>query len=60
MDISKFTRNEVVPLYVDLICKEATQAEIIELNQAIIKKWSNSALIYIKEKAWRYVRLHID
>ena len=52
-DVAKMKRDEVVPYYADLIKQQATPAEIIDMNQKILSKWSNSGLLYIKIKAWR-------
>lgn len=54
-DVSKLTRDRVVPYYIDLICMNRTDEEVIRVNQLILSKWKPSGLIYIKEKAWRYV-----
>lgn len=57
MDLTKMTRKDVIPLYVDLIKKGVgSSPEIINFNMNIINRWSNSALIYIKEEAWKIIK----
>lgn len=45
----------MVPIYVNLIKSNPNQEEIIKINNMIIERWSSSALIYIKDKAWKIV-----
>lgn len=52
-DLSKMTRDEVVPYYLSMLPSAVPQAEIIRVNQLIIRRWSNAALVYIKEAAWK-------
>lgn len=54
-DVSTLKRDDVIPYYVDLITSNASVEEVKRVNQLIIKKWSASALLYIKNKAWRQV-----
>lgn len=54
-DITGLTRDQVVLLYIDLILSDAPQDRVVNFNQMILSKWSNSALIYIKEKSWREI-----
>jgi hypothetical protein len=56
-DLSAMTRNDIVPYYVALINGEAdpSSKEVIRINSLIMEKWSASALLYIKEKAWKIV-----
>jgi hypothetical protein len=35
-----------------ILSKENDQEVISKINQAIIKRWSNSALLFIKNLAW--------
>jgi hypothetical protein len=55
-DISKLTRDQVVPIYVDHITSDPPEHITKALNELIIERWSNKALIYIKEKAWKEIR----
>lgn len=53
-------RDDIVPYYVDLIKRTrhdspADKKEIVAYNQLIMSVWSNSALVYIKEKAWKEI-----
>jgi hypothetical protein len=50
-----YVQAEIFPMYANLIVDGATDEEIIRINQMIIAKWSNAALILIKDKAWRIV-----
>jgi len=50
------TRNYIVPIYVRLILDDTVSDERIKkFNHAIIKRWSISGLLYIKNKAWKIV-----
>jgi hypothetical protein len=51
------TRDRIVPYYIDLIIRDNDpfSDEVKRINQLILSKWSNSGLIYIKEKAWKQV-----
>lgn len=56
INVSKLTRNEVVPFYKDLILMDAADPfgdEAIRINNLILSKWTSAGLIYIKEKAWK-------
>ena len=48
-------RDDVIPVYVNLIRSTPSQSEVQEVNNFIINRWSKSALIYIKDKAWRII-----
>ena len=48
-----FTRKDVAATYAILIQKG--QQEWSEINKAIIKRWSKSALLWIKAEAWKIV-----
>lgn len=48
-----FTRADVAKTYAILIQKG--HKEWTAINQAIMKRWSKSALIWIKTQAWKYV-----
>ena len=50
---------DVVPIYVDLI-RQMPDSPALEVNKAIIEKWSRSALLRIKTKAWRIVETNRD
>jgi len=54
--VEKLKRKDVVPYYVDLIKSLPNSEEVIRVNQLILSKWSNSGLLYIKEKAWASLR----
>lgn len=54
-------RNDIVPLYCEFILesmklKDPLTEQCIVANQSIIIRWSESALIYIKEKAWKTLK----
>ena len=55
LPISK--RDEIVPLYAELIMLAHLTGdfEVKEVNQAIIEKWSYSAMDYILNNAWKIV-----
>lgn len=53
-DVSKMTRDQVVPYYVDLIYAGQNK-DTLRINNLILSRWSDSGLIYIKEAAWRIV-----
>ena len=48
-------RDDIIPVYVNLIRSTPSQSEVQEVNNFIINRWSKSALIYIKDKAWRII-----
>lgn len=50
-NVSNMVRSEVVPYYIDLIISNASDNEVIRVNKLILSKWSNSGLLYIKDKA---------
>lgn len=52
-NVTAFTRDELVSLYVHLIRHKASDEVIKKVNDSILTKWSNSGLNYIKEKAWK-------
>ena len=53
--LNRLKRNDIVPLYVDLIKGNASEEEVVFVNKKILSKWSNSGLLYIKDKAWKEV-----
>ncbi len=53
-DVSKMTRLDVVPYYVDMIIF-GDRDETCRVNQLILSKWTSSGLIFIKDKAWKIV-----
>lgn len=59
-DVSKMTRDEVVPYYEFLISSSPSDGEVIRINNLILSKWSNSALTYIKEKAWKLLAKNLQ
>lgn len=56
MDVTDMTRDAVVPYYERLIKENATDEEVVRVNQLILSKWTPSGLIYIKEKAWKRLK----
>lgn len=56
LDLTKLKRDDVVPYYCELIEKDTEQSIIAHVNQRIITRWSVSALLYIKEQAWKALR----
>lgn len=56
-NVSKLTRKDIIPFYVDLICR-GTDPEVVRINNLILTKWSVSGLLWIKEKAWKIVEKH--
>lgn len=55
IDLSKLTRDDVVSFYVMMIEDCSNDLIIADFNKRIINKWSDSALVYIKDKAWKQV-----
>lgn len=54
-DVSKMTRDEVVPHYRSLLAQNKENPfsdEVVRVNQLILTKWKPSGLEYIKNKAW--------
>lgn len=51
--LKDMTRNDVVPIYVKILEDGISRDQIARINNLIIKRWSNAALIYIKDKAWK-------
>ena len=49
------TRNDIVPYYISLIRDRASDEEVIRVNQLILTKWTHRGLLYIKDKAWRFL-----
>lgn len=57
------TRNRMVKVYENIIRLSGIYGDpdVSGLNDAIIKRWSESALMYIKKKAWKAVESnHVD
>jgi hypothetical protein len=52
-DVSKLTREQVVPYYTYLIISNPSDGEVKRMNDLILTKWKVSGLIYIKEHAWK-------
>lgn len=55
---NKCKRDEIVPLYCELINESAKLVDLLseqcfKVNMAIKRKWSESAIEYIKVKAWK-------
>jgi len=58
IDISKLTRKEVIPFYQMLIENHFNELEseiVKSFNSKIMSKWKPSALIYIKDMAWKNI-----
>jgi hypothetical protein len=55
-NVDLLTRNDVVPFYAELIKSNSNYEEVLRVNNLILSKWSNSGLIYIKEKAWKKLK----
>jgi hypothetical protein len=57
-NVDLLTRNDVVPFYAELIKSNPNpnNEEVLRVNNLILSKWSNSGLIYIKEKAWKKLK----
>ena len=53
MKEGKMTRDEMAWVYAGVVSRVRGDYPINLLNEKIIKKWSKSGLIYIKEKAWK-------
>lgn len=54
-DVSKMTRDEVVPYYRALLARNKENPfsdEVVRVNKLILSKWNPSGLEYIKNKAW--------
>lgn len=51
--LKEMTRNDVVPIYVEMLKHTAHPDQIKRINGLIIERWSTSALLYIKVKAWK-------
>ncbi len=46
------TRREVAEIYADII-SYSPSTDVVEINERIQKRWSRSALDYIKRLAWK-------
>jgi hypothetical protein len=51
--LRNMTRNEVVPIYVTMLQENVHPDQVRRINGLIIVRWSTSALLYIKERAWQ-------
>ena len=51
-----YTRADVAKTYSILLQKATPLATFVRINEAIIKRWSPSALRWIKEQAWKKTR----
>ena len=47
------TRLQIVPYYTDLLLRNASDAEVLRINNLILTKWKPTGLLYIKQKAWK-------
>jgi hypothetical protein len=56
IDDAASTRDTIVPLYVRLIHTPGSARICPLINGAIMDRWSQAALHYIKERAWRAER----
>jgi hypothetical protein len=50
----RMKRNNVATTYA-LAIQSSQETDWPRVNQAIIRRWSQSALTYIKERAWKIV-----
>ncbi len=48
-------RQDVIPLYVKIIVEKDAYPDWPAINAIIIERWSKSALMWIKEKAWKQI-----
>ena len=55
-DLNGITQAEVIPMYANIILSGVSDKEIFRINKMIIERWSNSALVRIKDKAWKITR----
>src|SRR5690606_19936202 len=53
VDVSNYTRDQIVPIYTHLIVTLTSDREVKRVNDLILSKWSKSGLLYIKNKAWK-------
>lgn len=51
-----FTRKDVAATYAILLQKPTSKETLVEINKAIIKRWSPAALAWIKEQAWKIAK----
>lgn len=51
--IDGMVRDEMVPIYTHMLFDNADSEDVIRINKMIIERWSTSALLYIKNKAWK-------
>lgn len=51
-----YTRADVAKTYSILLQKNTAKETFVEINKAIIKRWSPSGLRWIKEQAWKIAR----
>lgn len=52
----EFTRKDVARTYSILLQKNTPMDKFVEINKAIIKRWSPSGLRWIKEQAWKIAK----
>lgn len=50
-----YTRADVAKTYAILLQKNTPLDTYVEINKAIIKRWSPTALRWIKEQAWKKI-----
>lgn len=55
-----YTRADVAKTYSILLQKATPLATFVEINKAIIKRWSPSGLRWIKEQAWKIAKAEAD
>ncbi|RYF78884.1 MAG: hypothetical protein EOO39_00250 [Cytophagaceae bacterium] len=60
VNLTGMLRDDVVPYYTDLLIAEKSDQECARVNALIINRWSTSALIYIKEKAWKFYQDYVN
>lgn len=51
--LQSMVRDEMVPVYTAMLFDNVHPDQVQRINSLIIKRWSNAALIYIKDKAWK-------
>ena len=56
----KMTRKDIALIYAFGIRDEPDKTDWAKVNEAIISRWSLSALDYIKNRAWRIIEKGID
>ena len=47
-----FYRNDIATTYALAIMQKTEKVDWAKVNRAILERWSHSALVYIKNRAW--------